>query len=94
MCSVNGLTELHSGFDSESHKSAPGTGKSNKAMDVPLKGRLVKDEDNNYDYVRNGIEMDVKVDIITDNDDIDKMFYTVEDVPASHLVFLFGLQVL
>ena len=44
----------------------------------------------------NGIMMEVteiNIDILSDYNNLHKMYYTVEDVPPFHLALLFGIQV-
>ena len=44
----------------------------------------------------NRIKMEVKeinIDILSDYNNLHRMYYSVEDVPPFHLSFLFGMQV-
>ena len=44
----------------------------------------------------NGTKMEKKeinIDVLSDYNNLDRMYYTVEDVPPFHLTLLFGIQV-
>ena len=89
MCSVFYMVDM-----TDTHSEVRESDKRLGALDdkVPQSDQL-KDKGNDHQLNIRGSKMDINVNFETDSGDICKMFYNVEDVPAAHLVFLFGLQV-
>ena len=101
MCSVTCVTDIHKQSDESNKHLSHIDEKTKKTMVVPQRRdscepsqKAEMDQKADMDFNSNTkVDMDDHVDFETDSNDICRMFYNVNDVPASHLVFLFGLQV-
>lgn len=87
---------MHPALNSESQIGAE-HGKKKPGTMVQAQNRSPinnKERNSSRSVIVNGTRMAVTLDFIDDCDNVNKMYYAIEDVPSFHLVFLFGIQVI